>query len=71
MVRIAFTDKKADVAAIKMQEMEQVADIIEMAKQAEPTELLALKAGLDAAFGDRWREFKPLPRPLMSQKPDI
>jgi hypothetical protein len=55
-------------AAIKLEEMQQVADIIETAKRAQPTELLFGKAGLDDAFGDDCREFKPLPGPPMSQK---
>ena len=61
-------DKVVDVAAIKREEMQQVADIIEMAKRAQATELLAVKAGLDAAFGDAWRGFKSSPQPSMSEK---
>lgn len=62
MERTDFLDTAIDLVAIKREAMEQVADIIEMAKRAESTELLAVKAGLDAAFGDDWRQFKPLPR---------
>jgi len=51
------TDKTFDVAALK--KMLEVADIILIAQRAKPAELLAIKAGLDAAFGDDWRDFKP------------
>lgn len=57
MARTSGTDDIADIAAIKTEEMQQVADIILMAQAAKPTELLAVKAGLDKAFGDAWRRF--------------
>jgi len=51
---------EGDVAAIMIEEMQQVADIILMAQAAKPTELLAVKAGLDMAFGDAWGRFNPV-----------
>ncbi len=59
MGHASSSDKTVDVAALKIQKMLQVADIIKIAQQAKPTELLAIKAGLDAAFGDDWKDFKP------------
>ena len=57
--RAFIADKVIDVAAIKLEEMQQVADIIEIAQRAGRRELMSIKAGLDATFGDDWRDFKP------------
>ncbi len=51
-------DKTLEVPALKIQKMLEVADIIQMAQRAKPKEFLAIKAGLDAAFGQDWRDFK-------------
>lgn len=59
MAETSSSDNPVDLAALKSEKMLQVWDIIRMAQQAKPTELLAIKAGLDAAFGDDWRDFKP------------
>ena len=60
MVPTTESDDVVDVAAIMIEEMQRVADIILMAQAARPTELLAVKAGLDKVFADAWRRFDPV-----------
>jgi hypothetical protein len=48
-----------DLPELKIQHMMQVIDIIRMAQRAKRGELASIKAGLDAAFGDDWKNFKP------------
>ena len=60
MAHASSNDKTVDIVELKIQKMLQVADIIQMAQKAKPTELLAIKAGLDAAFGDDWKHFDPV-----------
>ncbi len=61
-------DRIVTIVSLKIEKMPQVGDIIEMAQHAKPTELLAVKAGLDAAFGDDWKHFDPLTRVLRKPK---
>ncbi len=60
MAQTSPTNKIVDHAALKIEKMLQVAEIILMAQRAKPNELLAVKAGLDAAFGDDWKRFDPV-----------
>lgn len=59
MARTPLKEPMLDVSELKIEQMMQVIDIIRMAQRAKRTELLTIKAGLDAAFGDDWRNFKP------------
>ncbi len=58
MTPIPSIDKTLEIPALKIQKMLEVADIIQMAQRAKPQEFRAIKAGLDAAFGPDWRDFK-------------
>ena len=59
MAQTSSSDATVDHNLLKIEEMLQVADIIAMAQKAKPRELLAIKAGLDRAFGNDWRDFDP------------
>ena len=59
MTRRFSSDETIDSPQLKTKQMLKVIDIIQMAQRAGRRELLSIKAGLDAAFGDDWRDFKP------------
>ncbi|MGE5305117.1 MAG: hypothetical protein ACM3TN_17545 [Alphaproteobacteria bacterium] len=59
MTQRSSSDETIDSQQRKTKQMLKVLDIIQMAQQAGRKELLSIKAGLSAAFGDDWREFKP------------
>jgi hypothetical protein len=58
MTQTCSIDKTIDIPELKIEKMLQVVDIIQMAQRAKPTEFLTIKAGLDAEFGDDWRDFE-------------
>jgi len=60
MAQTRRREATVDLSELKIQEMLQVWDIILIAQRAKPTELLSIKAGLDEAFEDDWRDFRPI-----------
>jgi hypothetical protein len=59
MARKTSKEPTIDLPQLTVDRMLQVIDIIRMAQRAKRGELVSIKAGLDAAFGDDWKNFKP------------